>query len=82
MISQICQITAGNNIADAWDVKIPANNINDHLRPKSTVLTKELVRKLNNNSLEPVFFERLDSIWLSHSKYLVTSFIDILFIVM
>ena len=39
---------------------------------------KELVRKFNNNWLEPVLFERLDSIRLSHSKYLVTSFIDFL----
>ena len=45
---------------DAPDVKISVNIISDHLRPENTVTTKELVRKLNNNLLEPVLFERLD----------------------
>ena len=35
------------------------------MRPENTITTKELVRKLNNNLLEPVHFERLDSIRLS-----------------
>ena len=48
---------------------------NNHLRPENTVSTKELVRKSNNESLELILFERLDSIGLSCLKYLVTSFI-------
>ena len=30
-------------------------NINDHLRPENAVITKQVFRKYNNNSLEPVF---------------------------
>ena len=36
------------------EVKISVTIINGHLRPENTVITKELVRKLNNNLLQPV----------------------------
>ena len=57
-------------------MNISVKTVSDHLRPENTVITKELVRKLKINSLEPVLFERLDFIKLSCLKYLVTSFID------
>ena len=50
-------------------------NINDHLKAENTGITKDLVRKFNN-MLEPLLLERIDSIRLSTSKYLVTSFVD------
>ena len=61
---------------DALDVKISVNTINHYLRPENIVSTKELVRKLNNNLLEPVLVEKVGSIRLSHLKYLVTSVIN------
>ena len=39
--------------------------INKHLKPKNTNVTKELINNFQNNSLEPVLFERLDSIRIS-----------------
>ena len=50
--------------------------INYHLIPGNTITTKEFVRKLNNNSLELVLFERLDFITLAQSKDLLTCFVD------
>ena len=50
--------------------------MSNQLRPENTMIMKELVRKFDNNSLEPLLFERLDSIRLSYSKYLVTAFIE------
>ena len=46
------------------------------MRPEKFVIMKELVTNFNKNLLEPVLFERLDSIRISCSKYLVTSIID------
>ena len=51
-------------------------DISGYLRPKNTVGMKNLITNFQNNSLEPVTFERLDSIRLSWSKYLMTSFVD------
>ena len=50
--------------------------MNDHLKSGNIVSTRELVTKLKSISLELVLFERLDSIRLSHLKYLDISFID------
>ena len=41
---------------------------NNHLRPEDDVVTEGLIRNFQNNSLEPVLFERLDSIILSKFK--------------
>ena len=59
MIIQICQLTAGDKHLDVWYAKISKTTINDHLKSKNTVITRELVRKLRNNLVEPVLFERL-----------------------
>ena len=57
-----------------WD---PSSlDINDHLKFKNTVITKELINNFQNNLLEPVLFERIELIRLSRSQYLVTSFVD------
>ena len=63
---------------DVLEVKISVTSVRrDYsFKPQNTVITKALIRKLNNKSLEPLLFERLHSIKLSISKYLVTSFVD------
>ena len=76
--NQICHLTAGDNVEHAQDIKISVSTINDHLRCQKTVITEELLRKLNNNSLEWIHFQRMDSIRLSCFKSLVISFIDFL----
>ena len=49
--------------------------ISNHLWPKNIIVTKKLVRNFQKNSLEPILFERLNSIRLSQPKHLVTSFV-------
>ena len=51
VIIQICQLTAGDKFLDDLHVKISVTTISDHLRPENTIITKGLVRKLNNNLL-------------------------------
>ena len=51
-------------------------DINEHLKPDDKLKTKEWINKFKNDSLEPVVFERLNSMRVSQSKYLLTSFID------
>ena len=73
VIIQICQLTAGVKLMEAPDVKISITTINDHL---NTIITKDLLRTLNDNLLEIVFFQRQNSIRLTNLKYLVVNFID------
>ena len=40
------------------------------------IVTKESINQFQNNSLERVLFEKLDTIRLSQSKYLIMSFLD------
>ena len=49
-IFQICQLRAGDKLLDDLDVKNSVITISHHLKPKNTVLTRELVRKLKNSS--------------------------------
>ena len=65
-------------ISVTWKITDSSSiNINDHLRSENTEHMQEVVRKCNNNNLlELLLFERLYSIRLSNSKYLVTSSID------
>ena len=61
VIIKICQLTAEARLLDTLGVKNLVTTINDHLRPENSVIIKELVGKLKNNSLEPVPFKGLDS---------------------
>ena len=76
MIIQICQLILWDKLLDGTHAKISMAMINDHLKSENTVLTRELVRKVKNNSLQPVLFKRLDSIRLSCLKYFNTLFTD------
>ena len=51
-------------------------DVSEQLKPENSEVSKELINKFQNNSLEPMLFERLDSIRLCQSKYLASSFID------
>ena len=69
----VCQLINEDKIMDLPKVKISVRtdssliDIDDHhLRPENAVITKELVRKFNINSLEPILFEMWDAIRLSH----------------
>ena len=57
-----------------------SNYIKDHLGDENTVITKKLVRKINNNSLKPVLFKTVSYIRFSHSRYLVTVSLIFLYI--
>ena len=47
MISQICHLTAGDNLANILDVKISLNTFNDLLRTENTVITKRILLEIS-----------------------------------
>ena len=51
VINQIRQLTAGDKHMYFAKIKISETTINGHLKPENTVITKESIRKLNNNLL-------------------------------
>ena len=52
------------------------HDLNSHLNPENTIITKDYIEKYSNKTPKPVFFQHEQDIILPWSKYTVTSFID------
>ena len=55
---------------------INVHNLNSHLNPENTIITKDYIKRYSNKTPKPVFFQCEQDIILSQTKYTVTSFID------
>ena len=55
---------------------INVHDLNSHLNPENTIITKDCIENYSNKIPKPVFFQCEQDIILSWSKYTVTSFID------
>ena len=61
---------------NAQELKATIIDLNKHIQTENTSINKEGIGWFQKNSLELVLFEKVSSIKISHSKYLVTSVTD------